>query len=141
VTFSIAVAPPAAGTVPDLSGLSGDQASDAVAAAGFKPKVVRQTNADVAAGFVIDQNPAAGVQAAPGSTVTIVVSSGPAPVEVPSVTTKTQTDATNTLTNAGFKVTVTLATGGGPVGTVTAQSPGAGTLAAPGSTVVITVAQ
>lgn len=141
VALVIAVAPPVAGTVPDVGGLTEEQASDAITAAGFKPKTVKASSADVQAGQVIDQNPAAGVQAAPGSTVTITISTGPAPVEVPSVTGKTQTDATNILTNAGFKVKVTEATGGGPVGTVTDQSPGGGTQATPGSTVTITVAK
>lgn len=140
VALTVAKAPPVAGTVPDVGGQTQAQATDVLTAAGFTVKVVVRASADVPAGNVIDQDPVAGVQAVTGSTVTINVSSGPEPVTVPDVTTKTQADATNTLTDAGFKVKVTEATGV-PVGTVTGQSPSGGTKAQPGSTVVITVAK
>jgi serine/threonine-protein kinase len=95
----------------------------------------------VPSGRVIEQNPTAGVQARPGSTVTIVVSTGPGLVAVPDVVTMTQADAVNALTAAGFTSHVTLHTGGGTVGTVIDQTPNAGVKAAPGSTVEITVVQ
>ena len=140
VSLTVATAPPAAGTVPAVGGQTQAQATDILNAAGFNVKVVVKASADVPAGSVIDQDPAAGVQAVTGSTVTIDVSSGPEPMTVPDVTTKSQADATNTLTDAGFKVKVIEATGV-PVGTVIGQSPPGNTKAQPGSTVTITVAK
>ncbi len=70
------------GQVPNVVGLAQSDAESALEGAGFKPKTTKSTSADVPAGDVIDQSPAAGVVAAAGSTVTIKVSTGaPAPVE------------------------------------------------------------
>jgi serine/threonine-protein kinase len=95
----------------------------------------------VTKGLVIDQAPTAGVTAQPGSTVTIRVSTGPSTTAVPDVIGKTQAQAVNALTAAGFLAQVTLQTGGGTVGDVIDQSPASGTKATTGSTVVITVVQ
>jgi eukaryotic-like serine/threonine-protein kinase len=138
VALRLAQAPSA---VPDVTSRTQADAVTALESAGFAVKVVLQSSPTVGAGTVISQNPSGGVSAKAGSTVTIVVSTGPQTAEVPSVTTKTQADAVNMLTAAGFKTQVELQTGGGPVGTVADQSPEAGTKAAVGSTVVITVIQ
>jgi len=127
--------------VPDVVGATQSDAESAVESAGFVASVTQKSSSSVPSGRVIEQNPTAGVQAQPGSTVTIVVSTGPGLAAVPDVVTMTQADAVNALTAAGFTSHVTLLTGGGTVGTVIDQTPNAGVKAAPGSTVEITVAQ
>jgi serine/threonine-protein kinase len=127
--------------VPDVVGATQSDAESAVESAGFVASVTQKSSSSVPSGRVIEQNPTAGVQARPGSTVTIVVSTGPGLVAVPDVVTMTQADAVNALTAAGFTSHVTLHTGGGTVGTVIDQTPNAGVKAAPGSTVEITVVQ
>lgn len=133
--------PLATPAVPDVTGLSRADATSTLRGAGFLVRVTHRSSGTVASGNVIDQNPTGGVTAQSGSTVTIVVSSGPALVAVPGLIGKTQADAVNALTAAGFKSQITLHTGGGPIGSVIDQSPASGTKAASGSTVVITVAQ
>jgi serine/threonine-protein kinase len=127
--------------VPDVVGATQSDAESAVESAGFVASVTQKSSSSVPSGRVIEQNPTAGVQAQPGSTVTIVVSTGAGLVAVPDVVTMTQADAVNALTAAGFTSHVTLHTGGGTVGTVIDQTPNAGVKAAPGSTVEITVVQ
>jgi serine/threonine-protein kinase len=104
-------------------------------------KVVDQASSTVSKGDVIEQDPTAGVTAQIGSTVTIRVSTGPATTTVPNVVGKTQAQAVNSLTAAGFLAQVTLQTGGGTVGDVVDQSPASGTKAPTGSKVTITVVQ
>jgi eukaryotic-like serine/threonine-protein kinase len=69
--------------VPDVVGLSRQDAEEAVRAAGFQPRVLESDNTTEPKGTVIDQSPADGETAAEGSTVTIVVSSFEEPTETP----------------------------------------------------------
>jgi serine/threonine-protein kinase len=78
-----------------------------------------------------------------GSTVTLIVSSGPAPVRVPALTGETQTAAEATLSNdelALGTVTQRVSTTQQP-GTVLSQSPGAGASVHAGDKVNVVVAQ
>ncbi|MEU8250231.1 Stk1 family PASTA domain-containing Ser/Thr kinase [Nonomuraea sp. NPDC048916] len=70
--------------VPSVMGLTEQEASKLLKAAGFKVRVVPQAS-DVAQGTVIQQNPGEGAKLNPGTTVTIVVSTGPdtTPTEQP----------------------------------------------------------
>ncbi len=126
--------------VPDVTGQPSDTAAAKLGQAGFQVNTTQEANNDVPSGRVIRTNPAAGAMAPKGSTVTQVVSTGPAQVAVPSVTGQLQAVATNTLTAAGFQVT-TVMSPSTPAnnGKVTSQSPTAGMQAAKGSTVTITV--
>jgi beta-lactam-binding protein with PASTA domain len=73
------------GQVPNVVGLSQDDASSVIEADGFKVTTVKATSSSVPAGDVISQSPAAGIAAPAGSTVTITVSTGaPAPAAPPS---------------------------------------------------------
>jgi membrane peptidoglycan carboxypeptidase len=68
------------------SGLEGKLQSDAEAAvlnAGLQPAVAKESSATVAAGKVVRVDPAAGTMLAPQGTVTLVISTGPAPVATP----------------------------------------------------------
>ncbi len=70
-----------AGTVavPDVMGMTEIEAVSAIEAAGLVAAVEQLASADVAAGNVGYQFPAAGTQVTPGSEVLVAVSSGPAP--------------------------------------------------------------
>jgi serine/threonine-protein kinase len=70
-------ASPAAAAVPDVVGQSEAQVTGALQAAGFAVVIERFPSATAPVGTVIDQTPAAGVVAQRGTTVTVVVSSGP----------------------------------------------------------------
>jgi eukaryotic-like serine/threonine-protein kinase len=127
--------------VPDVTNRTRADATAVLQNAGFAVTVVRRASTTVASGRVVDQSPTGGVAAQPGSTVTIIVSNGPAQTTVPDVVGETQANAVNALTAAGFKTQITFQTGGGTVGDVVDQSPNAGTKATTGSTVTITVVQ
>jgi len=59
----------------------------------------------VPVGEVLEQDPAGNTQAPRGSTITLTVSSGPEDRDVPDVTGKTESEASNLLGQAGFNVT------------------------------------
>ncbi|MGH9300857.1 MAG: PASTA domain-containing protein, partial [Acidimicrobiales bacterium] len=90
---------------------------------------------------VISTNPPAGTMINPSQPVDLVVSSGPAKNPVPDVIGKTATQASNTLSGAGFKVKEQTQTVSDPnqYNTVIDQSPTANSPADPGSTVTITI--
>ena len=87
--------------VPDVVDMQQDEAEKAIRAAGFKPKVLENSDTTEPAGTVIDQSPSGGETASQDSTVTIVVSTYQAPSESPSPTetpTETPTLPTETPT-------------------------------------------
>ncbi|CAN5157512.1 Stk1 family PASTA domain-containing Ser/Thr kinase [soil metagenome] len=77
---------PGSTTVPDVRGLTEADARAAIADANLKVNVDQATSASVPAGTVISQNPTGG-SVSPGSTVTIVVSTGPPPTPTPTTPT------------------------------------------------------
>jgi eukaryotic-like serine/threonine-protein kinase len=95
-----------------------------------------------AAGTVIAQRPRAGTRVKDGATVDVLLSRGPAPVEVPLVVGRGSTDARAALAQLGLSTTVTAvrAPGINP-GTVTRQSPAAGRDAPARSGVALLVAE
>jgi beta-lactam-binding protein with PASTA domain len=133
--------------VPDLTGMTREQATTTITSAGFAVGVVVSAySSTVAAGQVIDQVPGAGSSAPAGTRVAFTVSVGPqpaaspTPAAVPNVIGQAQATAVTTLQSAGFTAIVQQVTGvSGATGTVTAQSPSAGVLAVPGSSVTILV--
>jgi len=84
---------------------------------------------------VFAQIPGAGTQLGHGQTVTIKISSGQA--AVPNVTSVPVQQAQTTLTDAGFKSTVTRVASSRPKDIVISQSPAAGVTAATGTTVTL----
>jgi eukaryotic-like serine/threonine-protein kinase len=72
--------------VPDVTGQTQAQATSTLQSAGFAVVVVKEPSDTVPSGSVIDQTPSAGVVAAPGTSVTMVVSTGPSPTPTPSGT-------------------------------------------------------
>jgi len=125
--------------VPDLAGKTQDDAVNALTVAGLKADVKQLSSDTVPSGKVISSDPVANTQVAKGSTVIVNVSTGPAQVSVPDVTTKTQADATSILQAAGFSVVVQKVVDPVNNGKVKSQNPIGGTKADKGSSVTIVV--
>lgn len=90
--------------IPDVSGLTQQEATSRLTAAGFKAGGITQENsATVASGSVIRTIPAAGTSAAKGSTVSLVVSKGAGTAELPTLTKgMSEADLVAALKAAGF---------------------------------------
>jgi len=88
-------------TVPDLIGLEKGVALNQIAGA-FSPVEVPQADDDVEAGLVIGTEPLAGASLEKGSSLTLYVSTGPAPRELPELTGLSLADATAELENLGL---------------------------------------
>jgi eukaryotic-like serine/threonine-protein kinase len=91
VTITVSTGPSAAATpgarpVPNVVGLPQTAAQSSLDSAGYAVVVNMQSSSTVTAGTVIAQSPSAGVVAASGSAVTIVVSTGPASAPTPAPT-------------------------------------------------------
>jgi eukaryotic-like serine/threonine-protein kinase len=91
-------------SVPGVVGLSLPIAQDRLDALNLNPNPIYETSTSVASGNVIDQVPGAGAKLKSGSDVTLTVSSGAGSVQVPSVVSLTQKQATAQLRAAGLKV-------------------------------------
>lgn len=124
--------------VPNLTGTTVTDATTLLEGLGLKLTQGDDVySTDVPEGQIAEQEPADGTLQRDG-TVTVHVSKGPEMVEVPSVYLKSTKDATDILEGAGFKVKLTFILGG-PLHTVTGQTPGAGEKAPKGSVVELTV--
>jgi beta-lactam-binding protein with PASTA domain len=133
---------PAQVQVPNVVGLTQAAATTAITNAGLVLGTVSQAASNtVAAGSVISESPVAGTSVNSGSSVNIVVSTGPAQVQVPNVVGLTQAAATTAITNAGLVLgTVSQASSNTvAAGNVISESPVAGTSVNTGSSVNIVV--
>ncbi len=132
---------PAARPVPNVVGKSLAEASNLLGQAGFTVNQESEASSTVASGLVIRTSPAAGTSAAKGASVTVVVSTGPADVEVPSLVGLMQNSATNAITSRGLKAVVVQQDTANPgdVGKVVSQNPDPFTTAPLGSNVTISV--
>ncbi|MGW3687479.1 Stk1 family PASTA domain-containing Ser/Thr kinase [Streptomyces sp. NPDC005125] len=124
--------------VPDLTGLSVQEATDALDEEGLKAEVLPgRVNSPEAAGDVARQSPGGGTRAAEGDTITLTVSKGPRMIDVPDVTGKDIDEATRLLKAAGFETKVDR-----PFlsfsDTIASQSVDGGDRAPEGSTITIT---
>jgi eukaryotic-like serine/threonine-protein kinase len=90
--------PPVA--VPDVAGRPVSEAQTALEQADFMVAVERRYDENIPVDVVLQSDPAGGGQAPRESTVTLVVSDGPAPVPVPDVAGATFEEATAALANA-----------------------------------------
>ena len=129
---------PAPRPVPDVLGQPSDEAKAAVEGAGLEAQLNDDYSEQYDKGTIASVNPNVGTKVAKGSTVTLTVSKGPPPVEVPRVVDMKKADAIAQLESLGFKVNVKqgIIT---PLDRVYSQDPGAGTLAPKGSTVSISI--
>ncbi|MEO1575345.1 MAG: PASTA domain-containing protein, partial [Pseudomonadota bacterium] len=133
---------PALIVVPDVSGLTQTAAEAQITVAGLTPGAVTfEASGTVAAGLVIRTDPAAGTSVGAAATVDIVISSGPAPVNVPDVTGFTQSGAQTAIEAAGLVVGTLSQENSDTVGAglVIRTSPAAGASAAVGSAVDIVI--
>lgn len=132
-------------TVPlmDVTGLTEAQAKAELVGAHFKTKTKTEASKTIEAGRVIATQPPAEEDVQEGRVITLLVSSGPAPVHVPDVTGETLEAAEAALTNAELEVgTVTKKPSSTQAaGTVLAQSPSTGTPVHAGTKVDLTVAK
>ena len=125
--------------VPRLVGLTYEEAIDALNEVNLEPRRV-DVFSQKPLGQVTAQDPAAGEQIDEGTEVEVRVSRGVRQVEVPSVLGQPESSARAELEGAGFEVAVTEAPSDDTSeGLVSSQSPSAGTEAAQGSTVSITI--
>ncbi len=140
VTYSLSSGPDEV-TIPDVTGQSRSSATSTLQAAGFTVQIGQTVSSQsVSAGNVVSQSPAGGTRARSGSTITLTISSGPSQVQVPNVVGMTQSSATSSLENAGFRVSVTTDYSNSVArGTVISQSVTGS--ANSGSTITITVSQ
>ncbi|HEX8208527.1 MAG TPA: Stk1 family PASTA domain-containing Ser/Thr kinase [Solirubrobacteraceae bacterium] len=141
VTLTVSDGPGLTG-VPGVEGLSRKEARERLVDARFKVRERREASDDVAEGKVIETVPGAGAQVEVGSTVTIVVSSGPEEVTVPDVTGSALDDARAELERAGLAVEVAREeTDESEPDTVLSQDPAGGSELEKGATVKLTVAK
>ena len=93
--------------VPDLSGMTLEEAGKALSDAGLSLNdKIEETNDDAPAGQIVSQNPAGGSQLSKGSKVKVTVSKGKEEAQVPDVTGMPQARAVSMLESVGFKVNV-----------------------------------
>ncbi len=153
VTLDVSTGP-GNGTVPQVTGDSQAQAVAAIKRVGLKVAQIKyQSSANVPKGNAIMTQPSVGTSLPSGFGVELYVSTGPAAPKtkaVPNVVGMSQSDATTTLQNDGFKVSPSTQTTTSTsttststtttAGNVVSQSPAATTSAKVGSTVSITIA-
>jgi len=128
--------------VPDVVGLTQSAAEAAITAAGLYVGQVTEACSDsVPAGSVISQRPVGGTRVTEGTTVDLVVSTGPCLVTVPNVVGQAQSAAEAAITAAGLVVgQVTEACSDSvPAGSVISQNPAAGASVQPGSAVDLVI--
>lgn len=129
--------------VPDLTGRTADQARASLDSRHLTLGTTSEAYDDeVPAGEIVSTSPAAGTEVTRDAQVSLVISRGPEPVAVPTVTGQGAEAATGAIEGAGLKATraddaysTTV-----PKGSVISQSPSSGTLL-PGETVTITVSK
>src|ERR1035437_3633386 len=141
VTLTVA-APPVVPrtTVPSsITNTDVNSAESVLKQAGLQYTVKYQTN-NAQQGQVLSSDPASGASINQGAIVTLIVSSGPSNVTVPSVAGLNQAAAGNVLGNRGLGVSGTTTQASSyPAGLVISADPGAGSQVAPNSSVTLIV--
>ncbi len=143
-TVKLTVAAPSSSiTVPNVAGYSTTQARGTLSAHTLTPgNVSYACSTTFGKGVVAATTPRAGAKVAKGTTVGILVSTGPCQASVPSVVGSSLAAAKATLTGAGFaNVTSSTSTSCSPSqnGTVIRQTPAAGVTVSTGQTVALSV--
>src|SRR5664280_98260 len=132
------------GNIRVISVISMDQykAIAALSKSGFQvaPKPAYSDTAPI--GTVFNQDPLGSVKAKAGSTVTIWVSKGPAPIPVPNVVGSLYNTVYHPLIDAGFKINKQEVASDQPKGTILVQDPtSAAPKQPPGTTITLQVSQ
>lgn len=129
--------------VPDLSGRTRDQAGSALDELNLAVgEVTEAWDEEVPAGQVVSSDPESGVELRRDDAVDLVISKGPEPITVPSVTGQGFDDATATLEDLGLEVDRAddAFSSSVPKGSVATQDPATGQLYR-GDTVTLTVSK
>lgn len=132
-------------TVPDIRGLTEEQAKSVLNKKHLGIKIVKRTESKkYKAGLISKQTPEAGEKVKKNTTIEVVVSSGQvkSKKQVPDVRGMSETEAQKELEDAGFKVTSSFQYDDSVAsGNVISTTPSAGTKAEKGSTVTMLVSQ
>jgi serine/threonine-protein kinase len=132
---------PQVAAVPSVVGLSIQDATAKLNAAGFNPNP-SFVDSTAPQGQVVSQSPAPGTSEPQGTSVKLNVSNGPPQVTVPDVVGYTSQQAVSALEHAGFHVTQqTVATDASQQNIVQSQNPAGNSQALQGSQVTIVVGQ
>jgi len=142
LTLHVSLGPPLVAVPHDLVGLSQEDAEARLATAGLAADVQRQPSDEVDAGIVIALGEDVVDQAPRGSSVPLIVSSGPDEPEIPDLEGERYQDAVAELEALGLQVELDFrpARGGRDDGEVIRTDPGRGKKVDRGSTVVVVVA-
>jgi len=127
--------------VPFVRGITEGLAIVHLKNAGLTWKIVRQPSPNVQIGEVFGQNPSGGIEVHKGDQVVITVSTGKPKVEVPEVRKESLLDAVHTLSQMGLNYKEFDVPSSQAPGTVTGQSPAAGTQVVKGTTVRLNVSK
>ena len=129
--------------VPAVAGQSPQQASAAISAAGLVPGATEQAFDDaVPSGSVVRTDPEAGAQVKKGTSVAIIVSKGPKPIELPDLVGRKIAKVEATLADLGLTAAITSTFSEEvPKNEVIAQNPAPGTVVNSGSAVSLTVSK
>ncbi len=136
---------PSSIAIPDVSGKTAETAILELTRAGFTNiSTEEEYSPEVLEGFVIDTNPTVGQIVPRDAPITVLVSIGPEPVDVPDLTGKTPAQAQSTLNALGLLLVVSQETvevplDSGLIGNVAEQSPSAGETIEVGDTVTVTL--
>jgi eukaryotic-like serine/threonine-protein kinase len=132
---------PAPVAVPDVKGLSFDQATQALEQQGFTnlSPPIQETSNTVASGSVSRTDPPAAKPVPVDTRINIYVSTGAQKVTLPSEIGKSEADAKADLISKGFTVSTLNQVDNANVGKVVGQSPDQGAQVLPNSNVVLTI--
>ncbi len=132
---------PAQVRVPDVVGQDATAAQRSLENEGFTVSREEKADADVESGNVVSQDPEGGTTAAEGSEVTLVVSTGPAQVQVPNVVGYTYDEAKDALEGQDLKVEKEERSSNEPKDTVINTNPSAGQSVDVGTTITVIVSE
>ncbi|MBQ7583178.1 MAG: serine/threonine protein kinase [Lachnospiraceae bacterium] len=124
----------------DVRGQSFEAAKKALEELGFVVQASYESSDSVESGLVIAQDPVPGSRIPAGYTVVLQVSSGTGNIEVPNLVGNPSAEAKVALENMGLNIQLTEGRSDTvPQGSVVSQTPEAGTMVAPGTTVLVVV--
>jgi serine/threonine-protein kinase len=128
--------------VPDVVGISIEDASSQFDELGLRIRQVEEPSSDAAAGTVVATTPKSGVTVSPDTEVAVTVSTGPEPVTVPVVSSRSVEDARAALERVGLVVSEQVTTAHSASvdeGDVMASTPSGGESAQVGQAVTLIV--
>jgi beta-lactam-binding protein with PASTA domain len=141
VGLTVSAGPGSANVPGGLSGLSQEDATGKLEAAGFEAAVEKVNSDKVEAGLVIRSEPSGGKTATRGSTVVLTVSKGQKLAAVPVLVGTQRSVAVQQIRGRGFTPGVEEEESAKPAGEVIRQAPSAGSQLPRGSTVSIVVSK